>query len=476
MVRLMLPVSSEECIKRRLLHIERYLHKHPGLNRREVESRELRSIQPPLFPALYIYGQTTDRSNPPSTTQTVNWIRGNKSQTTNEMASSQYNSLTPLQQFNQQQHQHQQQQQQQHQQHQHQRQQQFTFQSIAPQPHTNPYSQPQHQHQHHLQQAQAQAQRQTTLPTATSSSDLTSPPSPPQLPLSSSTPLSAAKHQNAAAAAAAAAVVTNDANADLNANMPIQINGPPTTTTPPRGRGGRPRKRPRAETPHPPAAPHPFSRGPYYTLEDAVFNLQLHVFTSGYGVSQKRTVKEKLPSGQYNPAGSITRKDFSCDRGGNEFVSQSRGERNRESRKCGCPWRACIRRLKREGDHWFVEILHPHHNHPVTPPGDMHTMASYRRWQRENNMGVRGAIGRLARAAALPAQRLAEFLKGEFEDPDLDRIDRQILRALSMCDTELPGEKEASADQATVLGMWARRPCIILQENGGGGGGGGVGT
>ncbi|KAH9995690.1 hypothetical protein F4779DRAFT_607500 [Xylariaceae sp. FL0662B] len=349
------------------------------------------------------------------------------------MASSQYNSVTRLQEF--------------------QQQQQLTFQSIA-------YSQP------HRQQAQPQPQlqpqTQPTTPTPT--------PTPSQLPLSP--PNRAAQQENAAAAVTTRTASTTATTADLDVNAPIQINGSPMTDSPPRGRGGRPRKRPRAETPHPSTTPHPFSRGPYHTLEDAVFNLQLHVFTSGYGVSQKRTVKEKLPSGQYNPAGSITRKDFSCDRGGSEFVSQSRGERNRESKKCGCPWRACIRRLKREGDHWFVEILHPAHNHPVTVPQDMHTMASYRRWQRENNMRVRGAIARLARAAALPARHVADYLRGTVEDPDLDRIDRQILRALSMCDAELPGEREASADQVTVLGMWARRPCIILQENGGGAGGG----
>ncbi|KAI5921009.1 hypothetical protein F4810DRAFT_713026 [Camillea tinctor] len=246
----------------------------------------------------------------------------------------------------------------------------------------------------------------------------------------------------------------------------------------PRRKGGRPPKRRRTEedtqSPAEPAPPppqptvHPFVRGPYNTLEDAIFSLQLHVFTSGYGVSQKRTVKEKLPSGKYDPDGEIIRKDFACDRGGNEFVSQSRGERRRESRKCGCGWKAAIRRLRRENDRWFVEILEPNHNHPVTPPDEMHTMASYRRWQRENNAGIRSAIARLTRAAAMPARQIAAYLKGDFADPDLARIDKQILRALSMNDKEttpLP-DKE---DSATVFEMVANRPIIILQDNNSGG-------
>ncbi|KAI1389284.1 uncharacterized protein F4822DRAFT_397733 [Hypoxylon trugodes] len=216
--------------------------------------------------------------------------------------------------------------------------------------------------------------------------------------------------------------------------------------------------------------PHPLNRGPYNTSDDAVFSLQLHVFTSGYGVSQKRTVKEKLPSGRYDPSGNVIRKDFSCDRGGAEFVSQSTGERRRESKKCGCQWKAVVRRLKREGDLWFVEVLDANHNHPVTPPDQMHTIASYRRWQRENNAGIRSAIDRLARAAAMPALQVADYLKGRFADPDLDRIDRHILRALSMSDVETnPG---AATTEATVFDVVARRPTIILQENVGDGGGG----
>ncbi|KAI0967288.1 hypothetical protein F4678DRAFT_446146 [Xylaria arbuscula] len=241
---------------------------------------------------------------------------------------------------------------------------------------------------------------------------------------------------------------------------------------------GRPSKRRRSDNDDepafsPPVPPrphtvHPLSKGPYDTLEDAIFSLQLHVFTSGYGVSQKRTVKEKLPSGKYDPDGDVIRKDFACDKGGNEFVSQSRGERRRESKKCGCPWKAAIRRLRREGDRWFIEILEPQHNHPVTSPDEMHTLASYRRWQRENNAGIRCAISRLTRAAAMPARDIAAYLKGEIQDRDLDRIDRQILRALSINDKELAGggggggEKESSS---VVFEMVARRPVIILQDN-----------
>ncbi|KAI1821481.1 hypothetical protein F4861DRAFT_518582 [Xylaria intraflava] len=216
--------------------------------------------------------------------------------------------------------------------------------------------------------------------------------------------------------------------------------------------------------PQPPTA-HPLNKGPYNTLEDAIFSLQLHVFTSGYGVSQKRTVKEKLPSGKYDPDGDVIRKDFVCDKGGNEFVSQSRGERRRESKKCGCPWKAAVRRLRREGDRWFIEILETHHNHPVTSPDEMHSLASYRRWQRENNAGIRSAIARLTRAAAMPARDIAAYLKGGIQDHDLDRIDKQILRALSMNDKEAPGiEKDGGS---VIFEMVARRPVIILQDTGG---------
>ncbi|KAI0407746.1 hypothetical protein F4802DRAFT_553245 [Xylaria palmicola] len=241
---------------------------------------------------------------------------------------------------------------------------------------------------------------------------------------------------------------------------------------------GRPAKRRRSDddddnhvteqslrSPIPPRPPtvHPFSKGPYNTIEDAIFSLQLHVFTSGYGVSQKRTVKEKLPSGKYDPEGDVIRKDFACDKGGNEFVSQSRGQRRRESKKCGCPWKAAIRRLRREGDRWFVEILDAQHNHPATPPDEMHAMASYRRWQRENNAGIRGAIARLTRAAALPPRDIAAYLKGGVRDRDLDRIDKQILRALSMGDKEAPGSEREGG--AVAFDMIARRPVIILQDN-----------
>lgn len=215
--------------------------------------------------------------------------------------------------------------------------------------------------------------------------------------------------------------------------------------------------------PPPPPAVHPFSKGPYNTMEDAIFSLQLHVFTSGFGVSQKRTVKEKLPTGKYDPDGEVIRKDFACDKGGNDFVSQSRGKRRRESKKCGCPWKAAIRRLRREGDRWFIEILDNQHNHPVTSPDEMHTLASYRRWQRDNNAGIRSAIARLTRAAAMPARDITAYLKGEVRDPDLDRIDKQILRALSMNDKQLPGSE--SEGGCVVFDMIARRPVIILQDH-----------
>ncbi|KAK5629176.1 hypothetical protein RRF57_004891 [Xylaria bambusicola] len=222
---------------------------------------------------------------------------------------------------------------------------------------------------------------------------------------------------------------------------------------------GRPPRVPGTPRPH---HVHPFHKGPYETLKEAIYELQRHVFSSGYGVSQKRTVKEKLPSGKYDPDGDIIRKDFACDKGGNEFVSQSRGERRRESKKCGCPWKAAVRRLRREGDRWFIEILEPNHNHPVTPPDEMHTLASYRRWQRDNNAGLRIVIDRLTYAASLPARDIAAYLKGEFQDRDLDRIDTQILRALSMNDKELPGsEKEGSS---VVFEVIATRPVIILQD------------
>ncbi|KAI2602575.1 hypothetical protein GGR54DRAFT_623855 [Hypoxylon sp. NC1633] len=221
--------------------------------------------------------------------------------------------------------------------------------------------------------------------------------------------------------------------------------------------------------PPPVHTPHPLNKGPYLTAEDAAFSLQLHVFTSGYGVSQKRTVREKLPSGKYDPEGPVIRKDFACDRGGADFVSQSTGERRRESKKCGCPWRAVARRLKREGDLWFIDILHPTHNHPVTPPDKMNTIASYRRWQRDNNAGIRSAIDRLTRVAAMPARHIAAFLKGDFGDPVLEKVDRHILRALSMSDVELPGAAEVEARTSVAFDVIARRPTIVLLEGVGGG-------
>ncbi|KAI5860820.1 hypothetical protein GGS23DRAFT_613335 [Durotheca rogersii] len=236
-----------------------------------------------------------------------------------------------------------------------------------------------------------------------------------------------------------------------------------------------PARRPPEEEQH---RPHPLNKGPYATAEDAVFALQLHVFTSGYGVSQKRTVKEKLASGRYDPDGEVIRKDFTCDRGGSEFVSHSTGERRRESRKCGCAWRAVVRLLKREGDRWFVDVLDPAHNHAATPPAQMHTVASYRRWQRDNNAGVRAAIARLARAAALPAPRVAAYLRGDAPDPDLDRVDRHILRALSISDVELPpaAADPARPQPAIVFDVVAHRPTIVLQSGGGGGPGAGAGS
>ncbi|KAI1761958.1 hypothetical protein GGR53DRAFT_503594 [Hypoxylon sp. FL1150] len=216
--------------------------------------------------------------------------------------------------------------------------------------------------------------------------------------------------------------------------------------------------------------PQPLKRGPYANAEDATFALQLHVFSSGYGVSQKRTVKEKLPSGRYDPDGPVIRRDFACDRGGTEFVSQSTGERQRESRKCGCPWKAVARRLKREGDGWYVEVLEPDHNHPATLPDRMHTVAAYRRWQRENNAGIRTAIARLARAAAMPASQVAAYLSGDYADPDLDRIDRHILRSLAMSDYEMP-KAYGGAQNSTVFEVIGGRPTIVLQETGAGGAG-----
>ncbi|OTB14968.1 hypothetical protein K445DRAFT_318348 [Daldinia sp. EC12] len=345
-----------------------------------------------------------------------------------------------------------------------------------PQPYSQPYSQPHPQpQQHHLHQ-----------------------------PVPTTTQISSPTYQHPAALPPTNNVVAQQHNVNTNTNTNTNINSDsssnttplsntpvvnnaassatPTPFTPPqrkRRRVGRPPKSqlerdyldqrasnslPAPLEPPPPQvhSPHPLNKGPYDTAEDAIFSLQLHVFTSGYGVSQKRTVKEKLPSGGYDPDGEVIRKDFGCDRGGKDFVSRSTGERRRESKKCGCKWKAVVRRLKREGDLWFVEVVEPNHNHPVTPPDQMHTIASYRRWQRENNAGIRTAIARLARAAAMPARQIADYLKGQFADPDLARIDRHILRALSMSDVDMPG---ADTKQQTVFEVVARRPMIILQDN-----------
>ncbi|XXH03274.1 hypothetical protein Hte_009672 [Hypoxylon texense] len=409
----------------------------------------------------------------------------------------QYGSLGPVQQYNQlsfspiplpqqHQHQHQLQHQHQHQQHQHQH-----------HPLAQQHLQQQHHHQPHQQLQPTSAgptafqQHPQTLPPTSNATTIQpqnglhanpeTAPAPPAIAVPTP-PIPTAPSTTVAATNATNATPTPQAQATT---------GTTTTTTEPqpkRRRVGRPPKtqavrdyqaQQRAGTgpplppPRPPPlehTPHPLTRGPYATAEDATFALQQHVFTSGYGVSQKRTVKEKLPSGRYDPAGEVIRRDFACDRGGTDFVSQSTGERRRESKKCGCPWKAVARRLKREGDMWFVEVLDPLHNHPVTPPAQMHTIASYRRWQRENNAGIRTAIDRLARAAAMPARQVAAYLKGDYADPELDRIDRHILRALSMSDVELP--TDAAADQSTIVfEVIGRRPTIVLQGGNAGAGG-----
>ncbi|KAI1331636.1 hypothetical protein F5Y16DRAFT_239952 [Xylariaceae sp. FL0255] len=373
------------------------------------------------------------------------------------MATSQYGALTPLQHFNQHQHQH------------------------PPQPH--PHQHP-HPHPHYNQLAFQQIQQPPPpqlQPTAHAPNGSIHPhlqqqqqQHPPPQPQPQPQPQPPPPQQQPMTLIPTTVNPNNPSNLNLHVDPAISnITENPITEE--RRKAGRPAKRRRqdkdaaAELPASPAnnprqpTAHPFSKGPYNTLEDAIFSLQLHVFTSGYGVSQKRTVKEKLPSGKYDPEGDIIRKDFACDKGGNEFVSQSRGERRRESKKCGCPWKAAIRRLRREGDRWFIEILENNHNHPVTEPDEMHTLASYRRWQRENNAGIRSAISRLTRAAAMPARQIAAYLKGDVQDPELDRIDKQILRALSMNDKELPGSEKDNG--SVVFEMLARRPVIILQDN-----------
>ncbi|KAI2618310.1 hypothetical protein GGS26DRAFT_387903 [Hypomontagnella submonticulosa] len=428
------------------------------------------------------------------------------------MASSQYGSLEQIQQYNQlsfpinpqlQQHQHPHPHP-----HPHPHQQQHHAQHH---PHaTHPQAQPhQHQHQHpHTQQPHHQQQLEPHPPTSVPVVPTTTyQPQPTLPPTNTGVAVAVAPQQNVAVGANTpnpmaspnAGTLPSTPTANGSGSQLQVLNGNNGTTATPntpateepqrkRRRVGRPPKSslpplppsiPGAPPPPPQVhVPHPLNKGPYNTADDAVFSLQLHVFTSGYGVSQKRTVKEKLPSGRYDPDGEVIRKDFACDRGGAEFVSQSTGERRRESKKCGCGWKAVVRRLKREGDLWFVEILDPQHNHPVTSPDQMHTIASYRRWQRDNNAGIRGAIERLTKAAAMPARHVAAYLKGEFTDPDLARVDRHILRALSMSDVEAPGDAAAHAHTSTVFEVVARRPTIILQEavNSSGGGHGGTGA
>ncbi|KAJ2965848.1 hypothetical protein NUW58_g10808 [Xylaria curta] len=63
----------------------------------------------------------------------------------------------------------------------------------------------------------------------------------------------------------------------------------------------------------------------------------------------------------------------------------------------------------------------------------------------------------------MPARDIAAYLKGDTQDHDLDRIDRQILRALSMNDKEIPvNDREGGS---VVFEMVARRPVIILQDD-----------
>ncbi|KAI0813463.1 hypothetical protein GGR55DRAFT_579802 [Xylaria sp. FL0064] len=417
-------------------------------------------------------------------------------------AASHFAALTSVQHYNQQQQQPQTQQQRQQQHYT-----QITFHQ-NPQPQTQPQPQqhrprptaappplppPSQTHQQHVRAASIHIQKQSAanyVPNGSNNNihaNLQSQPQSPALNGAAQGSLQPRQLQTMATTPIPAATAASNMNtspaippATATATSTTTTTAPPTTDSsdPQRRRrsAGRPSKRPRSDNdagapfasslPAPPRQPtvQPLCKGPYDTLEDAIFSLQLHVFTSGYGVSQKRTVKEKLPSGKYDPDGDIIRKDFACDKGGNEFVSQSRGERRRESKKCGCPWKAAIRRLRREGDRWFIEILETQHNHPVTAADEMHTLASYRRWQRENNAGIRSAIARLTRAAAMPARDIAAYLKGDIQDHDLDRIDKQILRALSMNDSkEIAGTEKDSG--SVVFEMVARRPVIILQDN-----------
>ncbi|KAI1148505.1 hypothetical protein F4825DRAFT_464849 [Nemania diffusa] len=385
------------------------------------------------------------------------------------MAASHFGVLSPLQHYNQQQpaqpqSQQQQQQQQQPQQQQRQQYNQLRFQQASQPPLSPPSPPPPTSQQQQQPPPQPQHPQSPTL--NGDAADATASPLQPQqtqtrAPAPATTP-----------AAAASTQISTDSTNPPHVTTAATASSPDNSAPPEPKRRRRTKKRRLEEegdsllsSPIPPRPPtvHPFSKGPYDTIEDAIFSLQLHVFNSGYGVSQKRTVKEKLPSGKYDPDGDVIRKDFACDKGGNEFVSQSRGERRRASKKCGCPWKAAIRRLRREGDRWFIEILEPQHNHPITAPDEMHTLASYRRWQRENNAGIRGAIARLARAAAMPTRDIAAYLKGDVRDPDLDRIDKQILRALSINDKEVPGSDREGG--SVVFEMLARRPVIILQDN-----------
>ncbi|RYP59101.1 hypothetical protein DL769_008675 [Monosporascus sp. CRB-8-3] len=343
----------------------------------------------------------------------------------------------------------------------------FSYAQIThPQPHSHPQqSQPHslpHPHQHPHTHPQPHPHAQIPLDSALQQQD----PAPPTTLSEPSQPVIQPDQTG----------TPTQPNHQATTQSQTEIQTPGQTLTPsgkPRGRPKGSKTRPRRRSPspgtlarNPPPPPAPLHRGPYTNIEDAIFALQLHCFTSGYGVSQMRGVREKHSNGTYDPDGPVIRKDFACDRGGREFQSKGTGQRKRESTKTGCGWRVAIRRLKREGDLWFMEVLQAEHNHEPTPMHKMDTIPSYRRWQKENNKGIRTAINRLTRAAQMPARQIAAYLRGEHADPELDRVDKQILRALSMSDQEQLDPSDPAAQASTAFGIVARRPCIILREDG----------
>jgi hypothetical protein len=106
----------------------------------------------------------------------------------------------------------------------------------------------------------------------------------------------------------------------------------------------------------------------YTSLALAKLAVKEHAMRCGYGLSQKKPVKDKNKS---DP--QIRRRDLRCDKGG---VKRGEGVRRQTStRMTGCQFE--IRLCRTEYRTWRVAVYNPNHNHPLSESASQH--AQYRR-------------------------------------------------------------------------------------------------